>query len=67
MSGTKAATKKAAKEYRVTGFQAPIKIDLPDGGHKLYEEGDKFKGDEWPMPHITIHNQLMLGTIEEVK
>lgn len=68
MSGGKkaAAAKSEVKEYRVTGFQAPLHIDLPDGGHKIYKKGDKFASDEWPMPHVTIPNQLKLGTIEEV-
>lgn len=57
---------KTAKKYRVTGFEAPIRIDLPDGKFKIYEEGDTFKESDWPMPHVTIVNQLNHGTIEEV-
>lgn len=66
MSGKVAAKKDEAKRYRVTGFQAPIRIDLPKGGHKEFNEGDEFGANEWPMPHVTIQNQLSLGTIEEV-
>lgn len=69
MSGKGAATAKKdeVKRYRVTGFQAPIRIDLPKGGCKIYETDDEFGANEWPMPHVTIPNQLKLGTIEEVK
>lgn len=67
MSGKSAAKKDEVKRYRVTGLQAPIRIDLPKGGYKIYEEGDEFVQSEWPMPHVTIPNQLKLGTIKEVK
>lgn len=55
------------KVYRVTGFEAPLRVDKPNGKHTTYKKGDKFKGSDWPMPHITIANALKHGTIEEVE
>lgn len=66
-AASKAPARSEVKRYRVTGFQAPLKVKLAKGGNKIYIKGAVFGADEWPMPHVTIPNQLRLGTIEEVE
>lgn len=64
-----ATTKKvqAPKKYRVTGFEAPLRVDFPGKPPVEFVEGQVFSATEWPQPHVTIPNQLAHGTIEEVE
>lgn len=53
------------KMYKVIS-EMPIRVDMPDGTKQVYRKGDKFNHKDWPMPHVTVRNQLKKKNIEEV-